>query len=87
MGVTRGWPPVYCTAVERADPGGELYCRRHDPGDPEENRRRRMALHAEREARLDAEAARSRRRRLEEDVCKNLTDEQLQQIIDLGGLS
>jgi hypothetical protein len=78
MAVTHGWPPVYCTRKGTMMRIGKLYCRQHDPGDPEENRWRRLAQLAERAAR--------ERRQLEEQACRGLSDSELRDYIESGGI-
>jgi hypothetical protein len=86
MAVTQGWPPVYCTRNGTMMRVGKLSCRQHDPGDPEENRWRRMAQLAEREAREGAERAARERRELEEQACRGLSNGELRAYIAAGGI-
>ena len=86
LAVTQGWPPVYCTRNGTMMRVGKLSCRQHDPGDPEENRWRRMAQLAEREAKLDAERAARDRRQLEEQASRGLSDSELRDSIESGGI-
>ncbi len=70
---------------------GRVYCWQHDPGDPEENKAKRMRKYAEEEAqdRAIEEAYKARRERqqlLELSGVDKLTNEDLQTIISHGGI-
>jgi hypothetical protein len=84
MGTVRGWPPLYCSRAGTIERSGRLYCKQHDPGDPGEKRRKRLARHAEEEARREMEHAKIDRRQLEQAACRGLSNDDLRRIIDSG---
>jgi hypothetical protein len=84
MGVKQGWPPTYCTRSGTVDRSGKVYCRQHDPGDPEENRRRRMEKWTREEARLETEGRHLCL--LRDSGVESLTDQDLERIVAAGGI-
>ena len=85
-GIISGWPPCYCSRVGHLLRDGKSYCRQHDPGDPEAIRLKRLARYQEEAQRQDRLEAESKRRRLEEEACRNLSNDELEDAIRCGGL-